>query len=75
MTPNVKEEVKLIIVCVGLLAKKGLSQLNEETSQMIMQTLEKKDLTSQASSGGSVNAFRIHLIKCLFKIVESSPKR
>ena len=42
---------------------------------MIMQTLEKKDLTSQASSGGSVNAFRIHLIRSLYKIVENSEDR
>ena len=27
MTPNVKEEVKLIIVCVGLLAKKGITSV------------------------------------------------
>ena len=49
MTPNVKEEVKLLVVCVGLLAKRGITSVYDEASKLIMQTLEKKDLTSQAS--------------------------
>jgi hypothetical protein len=69
LTPNVREEVKLLVVCVGLLAQKGITSVYEEASKLIMQTLEKKDITSQASQGGSVNAFRVHLIRSLLKIV------